>query len=78
MPEKPVARTETAAASIRFQRPTFPSGEAIERYLAVSRRERWFSNFGPCAELLGERRQLVVVAHPGEQVVGEVAPQPGQ
>ena len=36
---------------IRFQKPVLPSGEAIERYLARSREERWFSNFGPCAEL---------------------------
>lgn len=55
MPEKPATRSETANAAIRFQRPTFPSGEAIERYLRLSRDERWFSNFGPCAELLRER-----------------------
>jgi dTDP-4-amino-4,6-dideoxygalactose transaminase len=40
---------------IRFQRPTLPSGEAIERYLARSREQRWFSNFGPCSELLRAR-----------------------
>lgn len=40
---------------IRFQKPEFPSGEAIERYLSRSRAERWFSNFGPCAELLQTR-----------------------
>jgi dTDP-4-amino-4,6-dideoxygalactose transaminase len=41
--------------ALRFQRPTLPSGEAIERYLALARNERWFSNFGPCAKLLQGR-----------------------
>jgi dTDP-4-amino-4,6-dideoxygalactose transaminase len=40
---------------IRFQRPQLPSTEAIERYLSASRREGWFSNFGPCWRLLRDR-----------------------
>ena len=32
-----------------------PPAEAIEGYLQLSRDERWFSNFGPCAELLRTR-----------------------
>ena len=46
-----------------------PPAEAIERYLQSSRDERWFSNFGPCAELLRTRlagmvdRPCVVVAN---------------
>ena len=69
MPEKAAAGSETRSDSIRFQRPTLPSAEAIERYLSRSREERWFSNFGPCAELLRERlteaagRPCVVVAN---------------
>jgi dTDP-4-amino-4,6-dideoxygalactose transaminase len=43
------------AEVLRFQRPTLPSGEAIERYLALAREKRWFSNFGPCSELLRAR-----------------------
>ena len=39
----------------RFQRPVLPSAEAIERYLALAREERWFSNFGPCCKLLQQR-----------------------
>jgi dTDP-4-amino-4,6-dideoxygalactose transaminase len=46
-----------------------PPAEAIEGYLQLSRDERWFSNFGPCAELLRTRlgamagRPCVVVAN---------------
>ncbi|MDX6470415.1 MAG: hypothetical protein QOF75_2218, partial [Gaiellaceae bacterium] len=32
-----------------------PSSDAIERYLQVARADRWFSNFGPCAELFRTR-----------------------
>jgi dTDP-4-amino-4,6-dideoxygalactose transaminase len=40
---------------IRFQRPQLPPTAAIDRYLDRSRGQRWFSNRGPCAELLSER-----------------------
>ena len=43
------------AESLRFQRPRLPSSEAIERYLGLARERRWFSNFGPCCELLQAR-----------------------
>jgi dTDP-4-amino-4,6-dideoxygalactose transaminase len=43
------------AEVLRFQRPTLPSGAAIEQYLALAREKRWFSNFGPCCELLQAR-----------------------
>jgi dTDP-4-amino-4,6-dideoxygalactose transaminase len=43
------------SAPLRFQRPTLPSAEAIERYLELAREEQWFSNFGPCCTLLQER-----------------------
>lgn len=55
--------------TIRFQKPVFPPADAIERYLSLSRAERWFSNFGPCAELLRTRlteatgRPCVLVAN---------------
>jgi dTDP-4-amino-4,6-dideoxygalactose transaminase len=54
---------------VRFQRPTLPPAEAIERYLSLARADRWFSNFGPCAELLRTRlteasgRPCVLVAN---------------
>jgi dTDP-4-amino-4,6-dideoxygalactose transaminase len=40
---------------IRFQAPEIPSSERIEGYFQLSRESRWFSNRGPCQELL-ERR----------------------
>jgi dTDP-4-amino-4,6-dideoxygalactose transaminase len=55
--------------SIRFQRPLLPPAEAIERYLSLARETRWFSNFGPCSELLRTRlteasgRPCVLVAN---------------
>ncbi len=42
---------------LRFQRPSFPSSEAIERHFARSREQRWYSNGGPCFELLVARLQ---------------------
>ncbi|MCW2951336.1 MAG: hypothetical protein JWQ48_506 [Conexibacter sp.] len=42
-------------SALRFQRPALPSGAAIERYFALSREERWFSNGGPCWRLLRDR-----------------------
>ena len=40
---------------LRFQRPTFPSGAAIEHYFERSRAARWYANGGPCWELLRDR-----------------------
>ena len=40
---------------IRFQRPSLPPTEEIDRYLELAREERWFSNDGPCCRLLRER-----------------------
>lgn len=40
---------------IRFQRPELPPIAEIERYYARAQQARWFSNFGPCYELLVER-----------------------
>lgn len=39
-------------ARVRFQRPSFPSSEAIEHHFARSRNRRWYSNGGPCLEQL--------------------------
>jgi dTDP-4-amino-4,6-dideoxygalactose transaminase len=41
--------------TVRFQTPELPPAEAIERYFRLSREARWFSNDGPCAQLLSER-----------------------
>lgn len=40
---------------IRFQRPELPPATEIERYYRAAEDARWFSNFGPCHELLTER-----------------------
>ena len=40
---------------IPFQRPSLPSTPEIDRYLDLSREERWFSNGGPCWRLLRDR-----------------------
>jgi dTDP-4-amino-4,6-dideoxygalactose transaminase len=40
---------------IRFQAPEIPDSSATERYFQLSRDKRWFSNRGPCQELLEER-----------------------
>jgi dTDP-4-amino-4,6-dideoxygalactose transaminase len=50
-----VRMIRAVAEALRFQKPVLPSGEAIERYLALARERRWFSNFGPCCELLQAR-----------------------
>lgn len=54
---------KTAGAPLRFQRPALPSTAAIDRYLALSYEERWFSNEGPCWRLLSERLGEVVGAY---------------
>jgi dTDP-4-amino-4,6-dideoxygalactose transaminase len=40
---------------LRFQRPSLPPTDEIDRYLDLSREESWFSNGGPCWRLLQER-----------------------
>jgi hypothetical protein len=40
---------------VPFQRPALPAPAAIERYFAAARAEGWYSNFGPCHDLLSER-----------------------
>jgi dTDP-4-amino-4,6-dideoxygalactose transaminase len=43
------------APPVRFQHPALPSADRIERYFEASRKERYFSNGGPCAQLLQQR-----------------------
>jgi dTDP-4-amino-4,6-dideoxygalactose transaminase len=44
-----------SVTTVRFQTPQLPPAEAIERYFQLSREARWFSNEGPCAQLLSDR-----------------------
>lgn len=50
---------------LRFQRPNFPSQEAIEAHFKVARERAWYSNGGPCLEefsrRLGERSRSAVL-----------------
>ena len=45
----------TTAEPIRFLRPELPPAEEIAAYFERSRKTHWFSNGGPCHELLVER-----------------------
>jgi dTDP-4-amino-4,6-dideoxygalactose transaminase len=40
---------------VRFQAPQIPQSSSIENYFQLSRDSRWFSNRGPCQELLEQR-----------------------
>ncbi|HEX2071345.1 MAG TPA: hypothetical protein VHF90_06840, partial [Thermoleophilaceae bacterium] len=51
----PIACADQSPPVLRFQRPSLPSGEAIEQYLGLAREARWFSNGGPCWQLLRDR-----------------------
>jgi dTDP-4-amino-4,6-dideoxygalactose transaminase len=50
---KPAGRDRWYA--VPFQRPSLPDTAEIEQYFAQSRAEGWYSNFGPCHELLVRR-----------------------
>jgi dTDP-4-amino-4,6-dideoxygalactose transaminase len=41
--------------AVPFQRPSLPALAEIEKYFALSRSEGWYSNSGPCHDLLVER-----------------------
>jgi dTDP-4-amino-4,6-dideoxygalactose transaminase len=46
---------DRGATKVRFQRPRLPPADAIEDYFRISREAAWFSNDGPCAQLLSDR-----------------------
>jgi dTDP-4-amino-4,6-dideoxygalactose transaminase len=51
------ARRSGTGTQIRFLRPELPPLDEVARYFAMAESERWFSNGGPCHELLRERIQ---------------------
>jgi dTDP-4-amino-4,6-dideoxygalactose transaminase/RimJ/RimL family protein N-acetyltransferase len=71
-PDTDAPARRARAYALPFQRPALPAPEEIERYFAASRSERWYSNSGPCHELLVERagallggREVVPVSSAG-------------
>jgi dTDP-4-amino-4,6-dideoxygalactose transaminase len=50
-----VATSANPILPIPFQHPTLPPAEQIERYFKASRAARYFSNGGPCVQLLQQR-----------------------
>ena len=44
-----------AKPQVRFQRPSLPDQELIDRYFRRSREAGWFSNFGPCVREFEDR-----------------------
>jgi dTDP-4-amino-4,6-dideoxygalactose transaminase len=47
---------------VPFQRPILPEADAVDRYFAASRQQRWFSNEGPCWQLLRTRLETATGA----------------
>ena len=43
------------AQLLRFQRPRLPAAAEVERWYSLSRDADWFSNHGPCEQLLADR-----------------------
>jgi dTDP-4-amino-4,6-dideoxygalactose transaminase len=58
MKGRPDTSTSAPAASdlsVRFLRPELPPQKEIQQYLGLARDARWFSNNGPCGQLLTQR-----------------------
>ena len=65
-------RRRDTLCALPFQRPWLPPIEQIQQYFVLSRAEHWYSNFGPCNDLLAERvsglledRPIVAVSSAG-------------
>src|SRR4051794_8423794 len=50
--------------AVPFQRPSLPALAEIDRYFALSRAEGWYSNSGPCHDLLVERSSALLGDRP--------------
>src|SRR3954464_14587492 len=62
-------RPRERSCAVPFQRPSLPALADIERYFALSRAEGWYSNSGPCHDLLVERSRALL----GDRLVVPVA-----
>jgi dTDP-4-amino-4,6-dideoxygalactose transaminase len=56
----PVLGAQARPGTIRFQAPELPSLEAIGEYYRLAEASRWYSNGGPCAQLLEDRLAAAV------------------
>ena len=52
------------AYAVPFQRPSLPALAEIDRYFELSRAEGWYSNSGPCHDLLVERSTALLGDRP--------------
>jgi dTDP-4-amino-4,6-dideoxygalactose transaminase len=50
--------------TVPFQQPALPPTDEIEKYFALSRAESWYSNSGPCHDLLAERASALLADRP--------------
>jgi dTDP-4-amino-4,6-dideoxygalactose transaminase len=50
--------------AVPFQRPSLPDLSEIDRYFELSRAEGWYSNSGPCHDLLAERSSALLGGRP--------------
>src|SRR3954462_15188402 len=57
-------RTRERSFAVPFQRPSLPALTEIDRYFALSRSEGWYSNSGPCHDLLVERSSALLGGRP--------------
>src|SRR4051794_3143867 len=57
------------SSAVPFQRPSLPALADIDRYFALARAEGWYSNSGPCHDLLVERSRALL----GDRLVVPVA-----
>jgi dTDP-4-amino-4,6-dideoxygalactose transaminase len=63
MKRRPRRHRERSCA-VPFQRPSLPDLADIDRYFALSRAEGWYSNSGPCHDLLVERSSALLGDRP--------------
>jgi dTDP-4-amino-4,6-dideoxygalactose transaminase len=68
-PDVEAGRHRQRSCAVPFQRPSLPPLDEIEKYFAMSRDEGWYSNSGPCHDLLVERSGALL----GERPVVPVA-----
>src|SRR3954466_9007129 len=57
-------RPRERSCAVPFQRPSLPALAEIDSYFALSRAEGWYSNSGPCHDLLVERSSAVLGGRP--------------